>query len=157
MTGTTKTLKRTAALMGAALLVGLASAPQAGAGFKQGRYSGATSEREPISFKATKNRVKKLTYALLVECGDGSSWKAIVTDGSTRVTRNGRFRLEVADGGSTSLIIGRLKRRRASGSIETISENPANRAGPGCSGAVEWSARREQQRAAADPEGSSGD
>ena len=131
--------RRTVVALFAALVVSAAGVASADAGFKSGRFVGTTSADTSISFKATKTKVKRLAYALPLECDDGSAWSATVSRAKTGLTKNGEFTLRSAEGDATSVIAGKLRRRKGAGTIATAAMNPN---GASCSGSVEWTARR---------------
>jgi hypothetical protein len=127
----------------AALLVSLLAASTATAGFKHGRYAGTTDQGTEISFKATNDGVKRFSYSVAIQCDDG--WTREFTTGQSAkapISENGRFTAEFVtpDDSITSVVDGRLKRRRARGSIETAG---AVEGGWECHGSVAWTAKRQ--------------
>ncbi len=127
----------------AALLVLLVAPSIAAAGFKHGRYAGMTEQGTEISFKATKLGVKKFTYSVTINCDDGNMRE--FTSGESAkapIREHGRFTAEFVseDGNITSVVSGRLKRRKASGTIDTAGGPPG---GWQCEGSVEWEAQRQ--------------
>jgi hypothetical protein len=126
-----------------ALLVSLLAAPSAIAGFKHGRYAGTTEQGADISFKATKIGVKRFTYSVTLECDDGNMRE--FTSGESAkapIRERGRFTAEFVseDGNITSVVSGKLKRRKASGTIDTAGGPPG---GWQCQSSVAWEARRQ--------------
>jgi hypothetical protein len=136
-----------AAVAFTALLVSVTIAPIALAGFRSGTYEGTTSQETVIRFTATKQVVKRFSYGVMIQCADGihtSEWGAAAHKRSAKapISDKGRFNavFESADGGVTSVVVGRLKRGRGSGTIETEGTVP----GVGeCASSVEWSAHRQ--------------
>lgn len=139
MTETGRQSSRIIAALCAALVIGLPAAASAEAGFKSGRYVGTTSADTPITFKATKTKVKRLAYSLPLECDDASTWNATVRGAKTVLTKKRRFILRSTEGDAKSVITGKLRRRKGSGTIATVAMNPG---GASCSGSVGWTARR---------------
>lgn len=138
----------------AVVAVALVAAPVAGGGYKKGSYRGTTEQACgppdtarpcPISFKATKLLVKKLSFAANVSCDDGSVFMLSTdTPAKAPVNQRGKFRALFlpapgADVGITTEVKGKLERKRAKG---TITSSGSNGSAASCSAEVEWSARR---------------
>jgi hypothetical protein len=127
----------------AALLVSLLAASTATAGFKHGRYAGTTDQGTEISFRATNAGVMRFSYSVTIQCDDG--WTREFTTGQSAkapISKNGRFTAEFVtpDDSVTSVVDGRLKRRKARGSIETAGTVEG---GWECHGSVAWTAKRQ--------------
>lgn len=146
---------RGAAGIGCAVVaIALVAATGAAGGYKKGHYQGTTEQAcgpptaaEPcaIRFKATRLLVKKLSFAANVACDDGSVFM-LSTDipAKAPVNQRGKFRALFlpAPGGDVSItteVKGKLKRKRAKG---TITSSGSNASGASCSAEVEWTARR---------------
>jgi hypothetical protein len=125
----------------AALLLCLAIAPVALAGFKSGTYAGTTSHQTEIRFAATQLVVKQFAFDVPVDCEDGTMLNFDGEGAKSPVSEKGRFRAEFVNKAAriTSVVSGRLKHRRGSGTIETEGTLPT---GVVCSSSAEWSARR---------------
>jgi hypothetical protein len=126
-----------------AVLALLVAPPGALAGFKHGRYAGTTDQGTEISFKATNAGVKRFTYSVTIHCDDGTMRE--FTSGESAkapISENGRFEAEfvTSDETITSVVDGKLKRRKARGSIETAGTVEG---GWKCSSSVSWSAKRQ--------------
>ena len=131
-----------AAAVACVALLSLIVAASAAAGFKSGRYAGTTSQRTKISFKATELGVKKFSYSVDIECDDGTTREFISGESAKApLTDKGRFRAEfvTVDENITSVVSGKLKRRRGSGTIETAGTLPG---GWKCHSSATWSAVR---------------
>ncbi len=138
---------RTAAAVGCAVaLVTLLAASVAAAGYKTGHYAGETSQGESIGFRAKKLSVKKFDFALRVDCDDGSAFDLLEPSGAQAPTDDrGKFKAifttQISGGvESTTVLKGRLKRQKASGSLHA---EGITSAGASCSGAADWSAERQ--------------
>jgi hypothetical protein len=123
-----------------ALLVLLTASPVAAAGFRPGRYTGTTDQGTEIGFKVKKTVVKRFIYTVDINCEDGpheSTWEGA----KAPIGENGRFSAEFVseDGKVTSVVSGKVKRRKASGTIETAGTLPS---GWECQSDVGWSATR---------------
>jgi hypothetical protein len=133
---------RAAAVACAALLF-LIVAASAAAGFKSGRYVGATSQGTEISFRATKLGVKKFSYSVDIECDDGKTREFVSGESAKApITDKGRFTAEfvTVDESITSVVSGKLKRRKGSGTVATEGTLPG---GWECASNVDWSAVRQ--------------
>jgi hypothetical protein len=137
----------TRAAVACVVLLSLIVAASAAAGFKSGRYAGTTDQGTEISFKATDVGVKKFAYEVSVSCEDGtheSSWGGAADppqpSAKAPITENGRFTAEFVTGDITSVVKGKLKRRKASGTIDTGGTLPK---GSECWSSVDWSAERQ--------------
>jgi hypothetical protein len=124
----------------AALLVLLTASPVAAGGFRPGHYTGTTDQGTEISFKVKKTVVKRFTYTVDINCEDGpheSKW----VGAKAPIGEKGRFSAEFVseDGNITSVVSGKLKRRKASGTIQTAGTLPN---GWECQSDVGWSATR---------------
>lgn len=124
----------------AALLVLLIASPVAAAGLRPGPYTGTTDQGTEISFTVKKTVVKRFTYTVDINCEDGpheSKWEGA----KAPIGENGRFSAEFVseDGNITSVVSGKLKGRKASGTIETAGTLPN---GWECQSDVGWSATR---------------
>jgi hypothetical protein len=115
----------------------------AAAGFKSGRYVGTTSQGAEISFKATKLGVKKFDYRVDIECDDGKTWEFVSGESAKApITEKGRFTAEfvTVDESITSVVSGKLKRRKGSGTVATEGTLPG---GSECASNVDWRAVRQ--------------
>lgn len=121
----------------------MAWASPAEAGFKKGRFAGATSEGQEIAFVAGKQRVRRLSYAVTAPCEDEGMALRGEISGTAPISARGRFSLRVEGTDSewghflAAEIRGKLKRKRAKGRILAT----GNRVdGTPCSSAVRWTA-----------------
>jgi hypothetical protein len=139
-------MKRRASMRAAAVacvaLLFLIVATSAGAGFKPGVYAGTTDQATEINFKATKLAVKRFSYSVKIECDDDTTREFTGEGAKAPIGDKGRFKAEFVsgDGGTTSIVSGRLKRKLASGTIATEGTLPG---GWECAGNVDWSAVRQ--------------
>jgi hypothetical protein len=121
----------------------LAASTAATAGFKHGRYAGTTDQGSEISFKATNGGVKRFSYSVTIQCDDGTM-REFTTGESAKapISENGRFTAEFVTphDSITSVVDGKLKRRKARGSIETAGTVEG---GWECHGGVAWTAKRQ--------------
>jgi hypothetical protein len=127
----------------AALLLSLAIAPVALAGFKSGTYAGTTSQEREIRFTATQLAVKKFSFSVTIDCDDGTMLLFEGDGARAPIGEKGGFKAEFVskDGGITSVVSGKLKHRRASGTIVTAG---TLQGGGECSSSVDWSARKQK-------------
>ena len=125
----------------AALLLSLTIAPAALAGFKGGTYVGTTSQEMQIRFTATQPAAKKFSFSVTLDCEDGTMLEFSGEDAKAPIGPKGGFAAEFLGDGITSVVSGKLKRRKASGTIETAGTLPGSGE---CSSSVEWSARRQK-------------
>lgn len=131
---------RTIAAIGCVVaLVTLLAVSTAGAGYKTGHYSGETSQGESIGFKAKKAAVKDFSFTVMIRCEDGNVF-SLDNSGAEAPTKNkGKFRA-VFTGDATTVVKGKLKRKRAAGTIESEGTSPS---GASCSARTDWSAARQ--------------
>jgi hypothetical protein len=129
-------MKRTiGAVLAVALLIGGAGSATAGkAKFKTGNYMGTTSQERVILFKVTKKKVKHISSGFTASCGINSE-----TSGhSGKINKKGKFTAKTveAGGASKTVIKGKLKGRKASGTMRWTYEN--------CdTGVIKWEAKKE--------------
>jgi hypothetical protein len=142
-------IRRGAGLTGAAfaaLVLCLAIAPVALAGYKSGAYVGTTDQETEIRFTATQLVVKQFSFHVNVDCEDGTMLKFGGEGAKSPISEKGRFRAQFVSKGApiASVVSGKLKHRKASGTIETEGTLPS---GVVCSSSAEWSARKEKAAA----------
>ena len=111
------------------------------AGFKNGDYAGTTSQDEEIRFTVTKPAVGEFEFTARVGCADGTAQTIDGSGGRTAIRKKGRFKQSFIGGGFTSVLKGKLRRKRATGKINVMGVAPS---GASCSGSVEWTARRQK-------------
>jgi hypothetical protein len=130
----------------AALLLSLTIAPVALAGFKSGTYDGTTSQDTEIRFTATQLAVKQFSFNVTIDCEDGAMLQFEGEDAKAPISERGRFNAEFVSKPAriTSVVSGKLKHRKGSGTIETAGTLPS---GVECSSSTEWSARRQKPAA----------
>jgi hypothetical protein len=132
------TIRRIGAIGCAGALVVLLAAPVAMAGYKPGRYAGETSQGESIAFKAKKHTVKAFSFTVLIECEDDSAFELSNSEGQAPTNGRGKFRA-VFSGDATTVLKGKLKRKKASGTFESEGTAPT---GARCYGHGDWSASK---------------
>jgi hypothetical protein len=123
------------------LLVSLVVAPAAVADFKTGRYAGTTSQGTAIGFTATELAAKRFSFRVILDCEDGTMREFTGEDAKAPIGPRGGFKAEFVGDGITSVVSGRLKHRKGSGTIETAGTLPGSGE---CSSSVDWSARKQQ-------------
>jgi len=134
-----KSLSRILAVVGTALLVSVVVASVASAGYKKGKYLGTTTQGHEISFKAKKPGVKNFALTVDLDCDDGSKIGFRATQAQAPTNDKGKFTATfVGDG--TTVVKGKLKRKKAEGTIES---DGVNDAGSPCFSRVDWSAKRQ--------------
>jgi len=133
-----KSLSRILAVVGTALLVSVVVASVASAGYKKGQYEGTTSQGHAVSFKAKKLGVKKFDFTVDLDCADGSVEGFLLTGAQAPTDDKGKFTATFV-GQGTSVVKGKLKRKKAEGTIES---DGVNDAGSPCSSSVDWSAKK---------------
>jgi hypothetical protein len=123
---------------GALLVLSFAVAAPAVAGFKTGKYEGTTTQGRPIGFKVTQLGVKKLGFTINVSCDDGTN-PPFRTDQRAKapISERGRF-VAMFEGDITARVTGKVKRKHASGSIESSGTHPET--GATCAGTTDWTA-----------------
>jgi len=126
----------------AALAVAVAASAMAAAAYKTGRYEGTTSQGHQIGFKAKKLGVKNFAFTLDVPCTDGTTQALRATGAAAPTNDKGKFKAVFA-GVGTTVAKGKLKRRKASGTIQ--STGVVNQeTGASCpDNSVDWSARKQ--------------
>jgi hypothetical protein len=137
--GMSKRAIRTATIVGVVLLASAVVVSLAAA-YKTGRYEGPTSQDESISFRAKKQGVKDFLYRVIVDCEDGSQEAIDAKEGAAPTNDRGKFKVTFLGEGITSVVKGKLKRKRGEGTIET---EGIGQAGVACSSTVDWSARKQ--------------
>ena len=128
----------------AALLLSLTIAPVAAAGFKSGTYEGTTSQETEIRFTATQLAAKKFFFSVTLDCEDGTMREFTGEGAKAPIGPRGGFTAEFLGDGITSVVSGKLKRRKGSGTIETAGTLPGSGE---CSSSVDWSARKQKPTA----------
>ena len=135
---------RAAAIAGAVVLASVLVVSVAAA-YKTGRYEGTTSQDEAVAFKAKNRGVKKLHFTMVIPCEDGSAYDITGVDGEAPTNDKGKFtaRYTPAPGSTTtftSVVKGKLKRKRGEGTIKT---EGSGESGVACAGSVDWSAKKQ--------------
>jgi hypothetical protein len=133
-----KSLRRVCAVVGTTLLLSVVVVSIAAAGYKKGQYAGTTSQDREFSFKAKKLGVKNFNFTVELDCADGSVEGFLNTGAQAPTNAKGKFTATFL-GEGTSVVKGRLKRKKAEGTIE--SEGFSETGSP-CSSKVDWSAKR---------------
>lgn len=128
------------AIVGAVVLACMLLVSIAAAGYKKGAHAGTTSQGESITFKAKKLEVKKFNYTVSMDCEDGSSRWINGTDGAAPTSGKGKFHVTFVGEGITSVVRGKLKRRRGAGEIQTegVAESGAPCSSPISSRCYGW-------------------
>jgi hypothetical protein len=132
-------LKRIAAVGCAALLLSLVAVGVA-AGFKTGKYAGTTSQGEAISFKAKEKVVKKFDFRAIIECDDGTRPGFNGFGARAPINDKAKFKAHFTGEGLTSVVKGKLKRKKGEGTIETTGTIPS---GANCSSVADWNAEKQ--------------
>ncbi|MGH2994674.1 MAG: hypothetical protein ACRDL1_14225 [Solirubrobacterales bacterium] len=135
---TRSSLRTIAAIGCVAALLTLLAVSVAAAAYKTGRYKGTTSQGEAISFKAKQLGVKKFAFTVIVDCDDGSRFELKNSGGQAPTTDRGKFEA-VFVGDGTTMLKGKLKRKRAEGTFESETTAPS---GAPCSAGGDWSAKK---------------
>jgi hypothetical protein len=132
-------LRTIAAIGCVAALVTLLAVSAAAAGPKAGRYEGTTSQGETISFKAKELGVKKIRFTVVADCEDGTRFRFEHQHGQAPTSKRGRFEVVFTGDAGTTVLKGRLKRRKGSGTFET---EGTNFDGASCTASGDWGAGR---------------
>ncbi len=144
--------------MMATLVLSLIVAGIAAAGYKTGKYKGASEQTCfttsppddyacPITLTATKLGVKKVTLEFVTECDDGSVW-SIPTDpkkpAAAPITNGKRFQTGFEPGQNSGpvqmsvIVKGKLKGKKGKGKIKTFGSIE----GVSCSSSAQWKAKK---------------
>jgi hypothetical protein len=141
------------------LAVVLLAASSATAGYKPGNYRGTTDQACgrpdapatcPIAFKAKKLVVKKFSFTAVMSCDDGIELQVPLIGAQAPTSKKGRFKATflidapIRDSdlrlNGTTILKGKLKRRRGSGELK----GEATRTdGVFCSGSGSWTATKQ--------------
>ena len=124
----------------AAIAAALVASAVAGAAYKTGTYQGTTSQGEEISFKAKKLGVKKFAFNVITDCDDGSRFGVRNSGGQAPTNKRGKFEALFTGPVGTTVLKGKLKRKRGSGSFESEATAPS---GAFCTASGEWSAKKQ--------------
>jgi hypothetical protein len=131
-----------AVVASAVLVLSLVIAAPAVAGFKTGKYAGTTTQGHSIGFKVKDVVVKRLTFTIDVACDDGTNVPLETTEpAKAPINDRGRFHA-LFTGDITAEVTGRVKRRHATGKIETSGVLPET--GAMCSGTSDWTADKQK-------------
>lgn len=154
-----KRSSRAAGMTCAALVIALVAAPATGATYKSGTYQGTTEQTCgqadaagpcPIGFKAKKLVVKKFSFTAVLTCDDRVGLEVPLVGAQAPTSKKGRFKATflidapIRDSdvrvNGTTILKGRLKRRKGSGELK----GEATRTdGVFCSGSGSWSAAKQ--------------
>ena len=125
----------------AALAIAVAASAIAAAAYKTGRYEGTTDQGHTISFKAKKRGVKNFAFTLEVPCTDGTTQALRATGAAAPTNDKGKFKA-VFTGIGTTVAKGKLKRKKATGTIQSTAV-VSQQTGASCpDNSVDWSARK---------------
>jgi hypothetical protein len=126
----------------AALAVALTASAVATAAYKKGQYEGTTSQGHAISFKAKKLGVKNFAFTIDVPCNDGSAQALRATGAQAPTNDKGKFKAVFA-GIGTTVAKGKLKRKRAEGTIKSAGVVNQQTGATCPTYSVSWSAKKE--------------
>jgi opacity protein-like surface antigen len=124
----------------AALAVAVAASAVAAAAYKTGRYEGTTSQGETISLRAKKLGVKKFAFDVITDCDDGTRFGVSNSGGQAPTNTRGRFEALFTGSIGTTVLKGRLKRKKASGTFESEATSPT---GALCTASGDWRAEKQ--------------
>ena len=103
------------------------------------RGAGVDDEQMPVKLKLTDGDLIFDYTDVLVHCSDGSSPRQGGASHTDRLNQRNRFKDRLEIGGATSLVKGKVKERKATG---TLTYDLAYEGGECHSGEVEWKAKR---------------
>jgi hypothetical protein len=128
-----------------ALIVLLVAAPIADAALS-GRYKGKTEQNYNMSFRVKNGKVVRFRSGINLFCiGGGFQVDAVSRNKGIRIKRGGKFRAKAKySDGSTYVISGRVRGRRARGSVKLSGRAGYDSSGSlvFCNGTAKWSAKR---------------
>ena len=137
-----KRSRRAMVVVCAALALALVASAVAAAAYKTGNYEGKTSQGHEISFKAKKLGVKNFAFTVDVPCTDGSAQPLRATGAAAPTNKRGKFKA-VFTGLGTTVVKGKLKRKKGSGTIESTGVF-SETTGASCpTHRVDWNAKKQ--------------
>ena len=111
--------------MAASLCVAvLVPAGMALAGYQDGPYSGVTEQSEPIGFRASDERIKRLETVIYADCENGTRQRITVENGRTRLDA-ARFSLDLTGANDLEVsVTGKLRDAQAWGRVKATVRPP---------------------------------